>query len=148
MQKIKISWIDQDVSVLKLNPMELIYASAEWSANRPADEPWLATTKPTSFSQKYFAITLSLDAFSKFKQNVRKEFILECKKLLELCTSNEIEEIKTEEIDKGNPGDLYISRDGILRLIIPTHLVDKAKSFITDAFKRVEGELVERVEPD
>jgi hypothetical protein len=144
-QKIKISWLDQDVSVLKLNPMEIINASAEWSANRPLDEPWLATTKPTSFSQKYFTIALSLDAFTKFKKKVRQEFIIECKKLLELCSLNEIEEIKKEEIEKGNPGDLYISDEGILRLIIPSRLVDKAKSFIIDAFTRVEGELVERL---
>lgn len=148
MSNVKITWIELDASVLKMNPMELLYSSTQWSTKRPVDEPWLAMIKPTSSSQKYLAVTMSLDAYHKFTDSITSEFLKEIQNIIACYSEKEIEEISEEEKQKGNTGELYISKERILKLIIPSRLLNQFKIVVTSAFDRIEGDIVEKINID
>lgn len=148
MKKIKITWQVQDKSVLRMNPIELLRYSTKLSSNRPKDEPWVATIKPTTLEQKNYIISLSLDAYHKYTEDILKEFKSECKKILSMCEPEEIEEMKIEEIEKGNTGELYQADEGILRLLIPSRLLNMSKIAIELAFQRTYGNIVKKESSD
>jgi hypothetical protein len=138
----KISWLDHDESVLRMNPMELLNASALWASQRPADEPWLATTKPTTPTKECFTIALSLDAYHFFVEPVRRAFSQECVLILDECTVEEIQRMKSDELAKGNPGHLCLVEPNLLRLQVPARLLERAKTRVECVFANIEGDLV------
>lgn len=137
MSDVEITWVDQDDSVLDLSPFELLQATASWSAGRPSGEPWLAVTKPTTHGQGFSAISLSLDAYHRFSNELVRRFAEQCEELLDRCTVEETEEMKRQEIQKGNPGMLWQANQGLLRLLLPARLVDDAKKTIEKLFQQV-----------
>lgn len=148
MRSVNISWIEHDVSVLNLEPMERLQLYTNWSASQPMDEPWLAIIEPTSRSKKYFIMSLSLNAYHKFTKTVLEEFHRECEHLLALCTLSEFEEMQAEESVKGNPGKTSQIDELGVRVIVPSRLLAQAKAAITDALNRVSDEPVEEASFD
>jgi hypothetical protein len=148
MRKTTITWQEQDKSSLKMNPMELLQHSTKLSANRPEDEPWVAVVKPNALEHDNYVLSLSLDAYHMYSEGVREEFANECETLLAMCELEEIEEIRSEEIRKGNLGELYQVDEGLLRLHIPSRLLSRAKTVIESIFRRMPGNVVDEKSVD
>jgi hypothetical protein len=130
----RITWLDQDSSVLKLTPAEVLRASTGWSARRSPDQPWLAITKPTSLAEQYFTVSLSLDAFHRYTDPTMQGFVAECESLEQAYTNEEREAMRAEEISKGNAGRLHEAKPGLLRVHVPRRLVPDAKTRIETLF--------------
>lgn len=148
MNTVIISWLDLDKSVLEMSPMELLQASTQWTASKPDDEAWLATSKPTTAEGKYYVLALSLDAYHQYTELARDRFLRECDSLHGLCGADEIAEMKADEEAKGNPGHLCTAESGLLRIHVPVHLIEEAKMRIKSAFEGVEGRVVQNTSPN
>lgn len=134
MNNSKISWQRLDKNVLKLKPDELLNASVKWNRNIPEHENWLALIKPTKHNEKYYCLSLSLNAYYKFSQNIQELLQIEFKTLLTFFYEEEINDIKNEELEKGNSGIIYIIKDKIARIIVPVRLLDKTMNIFEIIF--------------
>ena len=143
MKIVRISWQDHDKSVLEMSPMEYIMASTDWSTATPDDEPWLATCIPTSIEEEYYTLSLALDGYHVYSENIRRNFVAECKLIISLCSDHEIQKMKEHEIIKGNPGRLFDSEIGLLRIHVPSRLLQSTKERIRTMFESAEEELVQ-----
>ncbi len=144
MKRVKITWIDQDASVLDLGPAQLLSVSAQWSASRPSDEPWLAVTKPISRDGGFSTLSLSLDAFHRFSDEVVRKFGVMAEDLLTHCTQDEIGCLKHAEERKGNPPELFQAHEGLLRIHLPSRLVGTAKNRVSELFGRAQNTVMDR----
>jgi hypothetical protein len=143
MKSVQISWQDLDKSVLEMNPMEYIMASADWSAAAPDDEPWLATCIPTANDEEYFTLALALDGYHVYSEDIRRSFIAECELIISLCDDDEIQRMKEDEISKGNTGILFDSEIGLLRIHVPSRLLQYAKERLRIMFESADDALVQ-----
>lgn len=135
MTQAKVSWLEQGASVLDLSPFEALQASTTLVAQRPSDEPWLALVTPTSKDVSSFSVSLSLDAYNLFSPEVISGFSGAAENLLRRCTQEEISAMASQEKEKGNPGNLWLANEGILRLFVPSRLLEQAKSAIERLFR-------------
>lgn len=139
MKQSRISWLEQDASVLELSPFEALQTSTTLVAQRPPDEPWLALVKPTSKDVRFFSLSLSLDAYHLFSSEVVAGFSATAESLLGEVSQQEASEITSQEQEKGNPGNLWLANEGLLRMLIPSRLLEQAKSEIEKLFKETEN---------
>lgn len=144
----RISWLDQDESVLRLNPMERLMLSTEWVSQRPEDEPWVAVAKPADLGCRAFVLSLSLDGYHEFSEEIRERFIEECEVLISQLPAEEIQEVREIEIANGNRGDLVVSSSRLLRLVISADVREEAKQRIQDLFAGFEETLVVESQSD
>jgi hypothetical protein len=144
----RIDWIDQDASILSLTHAELLQASMEWNARRSPEQPWLAIAKPTSIAEQYFTLSLSLDAYRRYTDAVLQGFVAECEALQSACTPEEVDQLRTEEVSKGNVGRLYEAKARVLRVHVPKRLVPAAKARMEALFADGAHRTTEQAEAD
>lgn len=136
----RISWQELDKSLLNLTPAEALATSTAWSAQRPADEPWLAVIKP--LSDDVVSISLSLDAYHEFSSEIRDSFRALSEQLHAECSADEITAMEKDERTRGNTGALTRVTSGLLRVLLPARLSGRAKAVIAERLDQLEAEPV------
>ena len=87
--KLTITWATKDKSVLEMDPLEYLRASARWTEEAPEREPWLAVCIPTASTEKNISLSLSLDGYHVFSPDAMASFEQVSREILRDCTEEE-----------------------------------------------------------
>jgi len=138
----KITWMIKGTSVLDMDPLQYLQATARWSEEGPEDEPWIAVGIPTTRAKENISLSLSLDGYHAFSPETIASLKTVIESMLRDYTPDEVRAIKAEEQEKGNPEWLFSITSSFMRVIVPRRLLKRVQHGIESALAGVVGPVV------